>query len=283
MKKTNFLKSLALAVVALVSVGVTSCSEEELKINEGTVQIPEIPELAEPVASLAMTVVDYESGSVLMYEVSDISAYIGGTYPASCPVIDGYTTAKSIAVNVPSIGKGQAIVIPVTFYVVSLDSAVKELIESLGGTLPVDPTEEVVKTELPVTATGGLAIEDGVITNTSEVAVEMEISIPYKSGYEYRGVISRAISLEDLQRLTPTTLIHKMTITVPAQSCVTIVATQEKTPLILTIDEAEYGLWYYEKLVVSVTADSISHGIEHGHGHGHGDSSNAGGGVTEAE
>ena len=72
-----------------------------------------------------------------------------------------------------------------------------------------------------------------------------------------------------------------MTITVLPGTCVTIKATQEKTPVILTIDGVDYNLWFYEELEVKATAESLSHG-GHDHGHGHG-SGNAGGGITDAE
>ena len=177
MKKNIFLKGLTLAFVALVGFFATSCNEEELNINGGEV---EIPELAAPVASLAMTVLDFENGEVLKYEVINISEYIGSNYTAKCPVIEGYTTAKDIIVAVPNISKGQAVVIPVTFYIVPLGSALQDAIDTLGGVLPTDPEAEIIETELEASATGALAMEDGVITNLSEVAVEMEIMIPQK-------------------------------------------------------------------------------------------------------
>ena len=71
-----------------------------------------------------------------------------------------------------------------------------------------------------------------------------------------------------------------MTITVLPGTCVTIEATQDKTPVILTIDGADYNLWFYEELEVKAIAESLSHG---GHGHGHGNGGNAGGGITDAE
>ena len=282
MKKTNFWKGLAFAAVALFGVFATSCSEEELKIQGGTIEIPEVPELAEPVASVAITVLDFENTEVVKYEVRDISDKIGQSFALSCPTIAGYTVANDVTITVPSIQKGQAIVIPVTFYVVPLGSAIQDIVNELGGSLPVDPEAETVVEELDVTAKGALAIEEGVIVNDGDVAVEMEISIPYKSGYEYRSADSRSIA-SNLSTLKAETKIHKMTITVLPGTCVTITATQEKTPVILTIDGVDYYLWFYEELQVKATAESLSHGgHDHGHGHGHG-SGNAGGGITEAE
>ena len=286
MKKTNFWKGLALAAVALVGVYTTSCSEEELKINGGTIDIPtvEIPELAAPVAEVAITVVNFENGQVLSYEVKNISTNIGGSYEAVCPVIEGYTTAKSVTFNVAAMQKGQVKVYPITFYVVSLNSALKEVIEALnpaGGILPTDPEAEVVEQTLEATAEGALGIEDGVIVNDGDVAVEMTISIPYKSGYEYRAEESRAISASDIARLKAETKIFKKTITVNPGTAATINATQNVVPVILTIDDAEYKLWFFEELVVEIESASLSHGGDHGHGHGNGN--NTGGGTADAE
>jgi hypothetical protein len=282
MKKTIFWKGLAFAAVALFGVFATSCSEEELKIQGGTIDIPQVPELANPVASLAITVLDFENTEVVKYEVKDISDKIGQSFSLACPAIDGYTIANDVTITVPSIQKGQAIVIPVTFYVVPLGSAIQDIVDKMGS-LPIDTEAEVVVEDLEVTAKGALAInEEGVIVNDGDVAVEMEISVPYKSGYEYRGVESRSIA-SNLHTLKAETKIHKMTITVLPGTCVTITATQEKTPVILTIDGTDYNLWFYEDLKVKATAESLSHGGHgHGHGHGHG-SGNAGGGITDAE
>ena len=280
MKKNIFLKGLTFAFAAMVSFFATSCNEEELNINGGEV---EIPELAAPVASLAMTVLDFEHGEVLKYEVINISEYIGGNYVAKCPVIEGYTTAKDINVAVPTISKGQAVVIPVTFYVVPLGSALQDAIDSLGGALPADPDAKPVETELEVSATGALAMEDGVMTNLSDVAVEMEIMIPYLSGYEYRGTKSRSLTESDVLRLKPETKIHKMTITVLPQTKATINCTQEKNPVLLIIGDKEYALWQYGELDVEAKSESIADGSGHGHGHGHGHGGgNAGGGQYDA-
>lgn len=283
MKKINFWKSLAFATVALVGVFTTSCSEEELKINGGTIDIPEftVPELANPIASLAVTVLDFENGEVLDYKLTDISTHIGKEYTVSMTPIDGYTVANDIKINVPNIQKGQAVVIPVTFYVVPLGSAIQDIVDELGGNLPADPeaSSETIE-EHSITASGALPIEDGVIVNDTDVAAEMEISIPYKSGYEYRSEEARSVA-ETLATLKAETKIYKLTITVLPGCVATIETAQEKTPVILTIDGVEYPLWFYGELEVKVAQESISH--DGGHGHDHGNNDNAGGGIGDAE
>ena len=52
MKKTSFLKGLAMAAVALVCAFTTSCSEEELKINGSQITLPKAS------ATLTVAIVD---------------------------------------------------------------------------------------------------------------------------------------------------------------------------------------------------------------------------------
>lgn len=127
MKKTNFLKGLAMAAIALVSVFTTSCSEEELSIN-GSKPV----ELAPAKVQLAINVVDLENSKTLAQTIEDVTAKMGTTYSVACPNFaekSQYTTTKNIEVQVPTIEKGQAVIIPVTFYVVSLNSALKDAID----------------------------------------------------------------------------------------------------------------------------------------------------------
>jgi hypothetical protein len=131
MKKTNFLKGLAMAAIALVSVFTTSCSEEELSIKGTEVKIPE---LAAAKVQLAISVVDLENSKTLAQTIEDVTAKMGTTYSVACPNFaekSQYTTTKNIEVQVPTIEKGQAVIIPVTFYVVSLNSALKDAMENI--------------------------------------------------------------------------------------------------------------------------------------------------------
>lgn len=273
MKKTNFLKGLAMAAVALVSVFATSCSEEELSIKGAEPVKP-----APAVVQLAINVVDLDNSKTLAQKMEDVTTKMGTTYSVACPDFAGkdqYTTTENINVQVPTISEGQAVVIPVTFYVVHLNSALKDAMENAA---PVADNSVPSKVEEPeATATGSLPIENNVITNEGDENVTVQVSIPYVSGYEYR-TSSKSIA-DDFQNLKFTNLIWKQDVIVPAGHMVEIVATQEIVPVILKVvvgeEVVEVPLWEAKELVVKTPATSIGHGHDHDHGHGNG---NAGGG-----
>lgn len=278
MKKTNFLKGLAMAAIALVSVFTTSCSEEELSIKGAEPVKP-----APAVVQLAINVVDLDNSKTLAQKMEDVTTKMGTTYSVACPDFAGkdqYTTTENINVQVPTISEGQAVVIPVTFYVVHLNSALKDAMENAA---PVADNSVPSKVEEPeATATGSLPIENNVITNEGDENVTVQVSIPYVSGYEYR-TSSKSIA-DDFQNLKFTNLIWKQDVIVPAGHMVEIVATQEIVPVILKVvvgeEVVEVPLWEAKELVVKTPATSIGHGHDHDHGHGNG---NAGGGETNAE
>ena len=142
MKKTNFLKGLAMAAIALVSVFTTSCSEEELSIKGANVTIPEA---APAKVQLAISVVDLQNSKTLAQTIEDVTGKMGTTYSVACPAFaekSQYTTTKNIEVQVPTIEKGQAVIIPVTFYVVSLNSALKDAMED--SEVVADENAEVI-------------------------------------------------------------------------------------------------------------------------------------------
>lgn len=278
MKKTNFLKGLAMAAIALVSVFATSCSEEELSIKGAEPVKP-----APAVVQLAINVVDLDNSKTLAQKMEDVTTKMGTTYSVACPDFAGkdqYTTTENINVQVPTISEGQAVVIPVTFYVVHLNSALKDAMENAA---PVEDNSVPAKVEEPeATATGSLPIENNVITNEGDENVTVQVSIPYVSGYEYR-TSSKSIA-DDFQNLKFTNLIWKQDVIVPAGHMVEIVARQEIVPVILKVvvgeEVVEVPLWEAKELVVNTLPTSIGHGHDHDHGHGNG---NAGGGETNAE
>ena len=273
MKKTIFLKGLAMAAIALVSVFTTSCSEEELSIKGAEPVKP-----APAVVQLAINVVDLDNSKTLAQKMEDVTTKMGTTYSVACPDFAGkdqYTTTENINVQVPTISEGQAVVIPVTFYVVHLNSALKDAMENAA---PVADNSVPSKVKEPeATATGSLPIENNVITNEGDENVTVQVSIPYVSGYEYR-TSSKSIA-DDFQNLKFTNLIWKQDVIVPAGHMVEIVATQEIVPVILKVvvgeEVVEVPLWEAKELVVKTPATSIGHGHDHDHGHGNG---NAGGG-----
>ena len=286
MKKTNFLKGLAMAAIALVSVFTTSCSEEELSIKGTDVTIPE---LAAAKVQLAISVVDLENSKTLAHTIEDVTAKMGTTYSVACPNFaekSQYTTTKNIEVQIPTIEKGQAVIIPVTFYVVSLNSALKDAIED--SEIVVDEKVEVKEVEFEVEIEGAddLIADDEAqtMTNTTGEDVTVEIAIPYYVGYAYRTE-SKSI-VEDFANLKFTELTWKATITIPDGCLLKLDVEQELYPVILPVivdgEVLEVPLWEAGKFNCDYEVKSIGHDFEHDHGHGHGNG-NAGGGEGEAE
>lgn len=275
MKKTNFLKGMAMAAIALVSVFTTSCSEEELSIKGAEPVKP-----APAVVQLAINVVDLDNSKTLAQKMEDVTTKMGTTYSVACPDFAGkdqYTTTENINVQVPTISEGQAVVIPVTFYVVHLNSALKDAMENAA---PVADNSVPSKVKEPeATATGSLPIENNVITNEGDENVTVQVSIPYVSGYEYR-TSSKSIA-DDFQNLKFTNLTWKQDVIVPAGHMVEIVATQDIVPVILKVvvgeEVVEVPLWEAKELVVKTPATSIGHGHDHGHDGGNGNDTSGGG------
>ena len=281
MKKTNFLKGLAMAAIALVSVFTTSCSEEELSIN-GSKPV----ELAPAKVQLAINVVDLENSKTLAQTIEDVTAKMGTTYSVACPEFaekSQYTSTKNIEVQVPTIEKGQAVIIPVTFYVVSLNSALKDAMED--SKVIVDENAEVKEEVIEAAFEGAedLEVEGNVITNTTGEDVTIVVSIPYVAGYEYRTEAKSIV--DDFANLTFTKLTYEEEVTIPADYMVEIIASQEITPVTLDVivdgKVVSVPLWEAGELVKDIKLTSIGH--DHGHGHGHGDGNNTGGSAGEAE
>ena len=269
MKKTNFLKGMAMAAIALVSVFTTSCSEEELSIKGADVTIPE---LAEPVASVSISVVDFEKGALLQTTTENVSEKIGQSYDVKCPSLDGFTTAKSVTITIPNIAKGQAIVIPVTFYVVPVGSAVEEIVEQLGGNLEVDESIVLEDEVLEAPTANVAANEEGAFVNDGEEAIVLKATFSYYTGYELYTE-GKSISAADLAKLQPELVTETFEFQMAPNTIITFEPTQEKEVVILPVDGAEYKLIKYGKFSTGMKVTSIGHGHDHGHGNG-----NAGGG-----
>ena len=285
MKKTNFLKGLAMAAIALVSVFTTSCSEEELSIKGTEVKIPE---LAAAKVQLAISVVDLENSKTLAQTIEDVTAKMGTTYSVACPNFaekSQYTTTKNIEVQVPTIEKGQAVIIPVTFYVVSLNSALKDAMEDSEIVAAENVEVKEVEFEVEVEGADDLEADDetGTLTNTTGEDVTVEIAIPYYAGYAYRTEAKSIIA--DFANLKFTELTWRATITIPDGCLLKMDVEQELYPVVLPVivdgEVVNVPLWEAGEFKCEYVIESIGHG--HGHGHGHGDGNNTGGSEGEAE
>ena len=293
MKKTNFWKGLTLAAVALVSVFATSCSEEELKING-----PEVPTVVLPAAkaSVSISVVDLEAGKLVgTVKNLDVTTSIGQSVEVACPENDGYTKAKSVVVEVPAIEKGQSVVIPVTFYVVTLNSAYADLMDEVTMEVTEKEGEEyILHNELTFINKNGWV--DGVYTNTNNEAVE-EIAYfgNYLIGYHYVSTDSRVVehetSIEELlaagmvfdkgiyEELVKISGLHIFTHEKVVQEIhITDVVLKDHTgEVIFAFTAQRAGNVILEGSETPITHDAPGHDAP-GHGHGHGNGNNAGGG-----
>lgn len=281
MKKTNFLKGLAMAAIALVSVFTTSCSEEELSIN-GSKPV----ELAPAKVQLAINVVDLENSKTLAQTIEDVTAKMGTTYSVACPNFaekSQYTTTKNIEVQVPTIEKGQAVIIPVTFYVVSLNSALKDAIEDNEPIEDVEADAYEVEAELEFEGADDLEVEGNTLTNTTGETVTIEVEIPYLTGYKFRTE-SKSI-VDDFVNLDFIELTEKVKVEIPDSYMVEINVTQDILPVLLPVivdgQIVNVPLWEAGEHKTEVIYTSMGH--DHGHGHGHGDGNNTGGSAGEAE
>ena len=283
MKKTSFLKGLAMAAVAMVCAFTTSCSEEELKINGSDIQLPAAS------ASLTVSVVDLERSEVLSVKTTDVTSAMGSDYTVECPAIDGYTTANAVTVNIPKVAAGQAVNIPVTFYVVKLSSAYAEILKTLKV---VDGTKKFIEPEEVVADNDA---EDFI--NKTAYDKEVTAKFTYKSGTEYyvaaesKAANTIAGILGEMMKFKTKTAKLDWTIAPWCQAAVK--ASQkfytQKAKATYQGEEQEFLLVTASDLLVEV-AFSVIPGYEHdythnnhGHGHGHGDNGNAGGGIIIAE
>ena len=281
MKKTSFMKGLTMAAVAMVCAFTTSCSEEELRVNGSDIQLPAAS------ASLTISVVDLERSEVLSVKTSDVTASMGSDYTVECPEITGYTTANAVTVNIPKVAAGQAINVPVTFYVVKLTSAYAEILETLEA---VAGTKKFIDPEV---GTADNDAEDFI--NKTAYDKKVTAKFTYKSGREYY-VVSESKAANTIagilgEMMKFTTKTAKLDWIIAPWSQAAVKASQkfftEKYTATYQGEEEEFLLVTASDLLVEV-AFSVIPGYEHdfthnNHGHGHGDNGNAGGGIIIAE
>ena len=302
MKKKNFWRGLAMATVALVSVFATSCSEEEIKIEGGDIEVPPTVVLPDAKAIISITVVDLEAGKTVgTVQTKDVTTSIGASYTVECPENAGYTKAKNIIVQIPSIEKGQTVVIPVTFYVVTLESAFEELIEeSTIEETVLEGVDNILYNNLTFINKNGWT--DGVYTNTeSEAVVSTALFGNYYTGYHYISeVSSRALehetTVEELLKhgLEFEVGEYEEDVVIPGlhifthEPVVQEIHISELTlkdhtgEVIFVAKTQKAGNVIIKGEATPITHDAPGHDAPgHDDGHGHGNSNNAGGGIGE--
>lgn len=282
MKKTSFLKGLAMAAVAMVCAFTTSCSEEELSFNPSKIDLPEAN------ASLTIAVVDLEAGETLSVEYKDVTTEMGKSYTVNCPAIPEYTTAKSVTVNIPTVAKGQAVNVPVTFYVVKLTSAYAEIVNSMK---PVEGSEKAAEAET-IAATNDAEEFINKTAYDKNVTAKFEIY----TGEEFEAIKSKAANtiegvLGETMKFKKANATVKLTIAPWCQAVVKVsqkfttkeyTATYNGVTETFTVKCAGAAYFTAEYAVIPGYEHDFAHN-NHGHGHGHGNTGNAGGGIIVAE
>lgn len=284
MKKTSFLKGLAMAAVALVCAFTTSCSEEELKINGSQIVLPKAS------ATLTVAVVDLEAGQTLQVKTTDVTTAMGTDYQVACPAIEGYTTANSVTVNIPEVKDGQAVNVPVTFYVVKITSALQEIVASMKEV----PGSEKVAADEAIAALNDA--EDFI--NATAYDVDRTAKFEIYTGEEFAGIVAEgkvANTLEEIlgagMKFGKTNATVNITIAPWCQAVVKVnqeITTKEYTATYngetktFTVKKAGNAYFSADYSVIPGKEHEFTHN-NHGHGHGHGSTGNAGGGIIVAE
>lgn len=284
MKKTSFLKGLAMAAVALVCAFTTSCSEEELKINGSQITLPKA------VATLTVSLVDLEVGTTLEVNTEDVTGSMGQVISVPCPARPGYTIAESVNVSIPTVADGQAVNIPVTFYVVNINSALTEIVASMK---PVEDSEKVVADE---TIAALNAAEDF----KNETAYDKKVTANFEifTGEEFAGFVEEGRVANNLGDILSNAMKFgkkKATVDITiAPWCQAVVKVDQKITTkeytatyngetkTFTVKQAGMAFFTADYSVIPGKEHDFAHN-NHGHGHGHGSSDNAGGGISIAE
>lgn len=301
MKKTNFLKGLALAAVVLVGGFATSCSEEELSIKGGQTEIT----LPDASASVSISVVDLEEGKLVgSVTTIDATSAIGSTMTVECPANAGYTTAAAVEVAIPALQKGQSVNVPVTFYVVTLESALAKLVDDtyLSWTkVTEDMVSKVEVNDFASTYPAGWV--NGTFTNTDTDAIFVEAGVNAVSGWEYVSEITSEEDESTESKAAETTIVDLLKLNKPNPT-ISWWSTELAGMNMVTLNP-EQVIWtgnatlkkYSGEIIAKFVAkqymyvlfnpefDTIDHAghdapTHDGHdGHGHGGNSNAGGGI----
>jgi hypothetical protein len=95
--------------------------------------------LTDASATIFITVYDWDNGTLLAQESMTVEADAEGKIAqqiveVECPYFEGYFTQDPISVTVPAVGKNQSVILPITFYLTS--------IESSGATLTLTTTDD---------------------------------------------------------------------------------------------------------------------------------------------
>jgi hypothetical protein len=134
-------------------------------------------------ATIFITVYDWNTGELLTQVSQAVAADEDGNVAeqlveVECPYVEGYFSQNAINVAVPALGKGQSAILPITFYLTSLDYSGAKL------TVANDP-EEKVQTVTEKTEKVKMSEED---VNLEENQYNVEIPITYETGTKVENI-----------------------------------------------------------------------------------------------
>lgn len=286
MKKKSFLSGigakLALAAVALTTVVFTSCEKEEFNV--------EPIELSPASASILAIVYDQTTGEVLGTQPTTIPVGEDGTIAkqtvtVTCPTIENaasYLPVSSIEIEVPKVGKGQIVLIPVNFYALKITSAAQNITTSKDEVKPAMPetnktSEEYIGIGKPQIVDYDALVGTKVLNKTEVYAnIETLVNSRAMSNENIIAVLKALVNSYDNMNT------KKIQIEVNMPAGTTFVFKPETSmttytmSLTATVDGAEYiipNMKMQEAGATNANLEILSHG------HGHGDSGNAGGGA----
>ena len=296
MRTKNFFKGLAVAAVAVMGVFATSCSEEEFKVTGQVTGNGTEVTLSPAVATLVINVVDLGDKGVaaktLYTATEDVTASIGSTKTVDCPEFEGYaeyTVAKSQSISVPAIDKGQAVVIPVTFYVTKLTSAYAAVLDSEEQDYNYWEYSEDEQEDKTAS-----------FANESDYEITEYYTVHVPTGIESYDIVDTAVEAraavttdEDIIKAVLDSMVgedeyaydYDEPIVIAPWTVATVTETYQYLHTKSTYSYGDTTLTVIFNKVYNVTlsksVEEIDNGHDHDHGHGHGSDSNAGGGSGE--
>lgn len=282
----NRFSAIALGLILLVGNSITSCSEEEIKVSPVE---PYQPAAAK--VELYISVFDAETNAQLGTPYTqDVTASMGSTILVSSPSNLTEYIGQTINVLVPNVTAGNYTIVPVTFYLKKISSAVEEVI-SIIPTSQEEAIKNAQDAGLSVTQDTE-SVDELTKENNSTETIEHEFTYTIQTGYEIisnNKAASRATT-EDESIVDKAIETFKKgagfkdvkvtrTVTIQPNTKVTLNVEQVFTIIETPFTYGECTKTIKVKYAGEVNAKDSSESI--GHGHGHGNGANAGGGIGE--
>ena len=291
MKKVNFFKVMS-AVLAFSAMTLASCSEEKMTITSPNVDMPNF-ELPAAKATVSVTVYDVETNTVLGVTSEDVTP--GTTATVECPAYEGYIIPQPVSVEIPNLVAGQVAVVPVTFFVASVESAAADILAQIEEGTPEVAEGESTESSVVVKNESNKIVHNDfngtILTGVQFVSVDAVESRAAATGAEFIEELFEEVEFEEVNKtfysywLNPwheATLAHEQNMTNKTYEVEFNGVTYEVTFAVA----GTYVATMKDIKVIEEYKHNWEHVLTHGHaGHdyGHGNSENAGGGIVEGE